>query len=80
MKYMSHVVKYSIKMTTHADLNILFWHYELFPFQCMSSTKQNNYRTTKAAITTPMIKRTQVPTAPPTVAGRIFAEDVGITL
>lgn len=40
--------------------------------------KQNYYRITKPAITTPMIKIMQVPTAPPTVAGRIFAEDVGI--
>lgn len=49
-----------------------------FPFQCMSSMKRNNYRITNTAIITPMIIRTQVPTAPPTVAGLIFAEDDGI--
>lgn len=32
----------------------------------------------KTAITTPMIKSTQVPTAPPTVAGLTFAEDIGV--
>lgn len=44
----------------------------------MLSMKQNGYRITKTAITTPMIKSTQVPTATPTVARPTFAEDVGI--
>lgn len=42
----------------------------------MLSMKQNGYRITKTAITTPMIKSTQVPTATPT--RRTFADDVGI--
>lgn len=34
----------------------------------MCSMKQNGYRITKTATITPVIKRTQVPTATPTVA------------
>lgn len=44
----------------------------------MCSIKQNGYRITKTATITPVIKRTQVPTATPTVARQTFAVDVGI--
>lgn len=57
---------------------ISIFHYGNIPCSMFVKHKQNYYRITKTAITTPTIKIMQVPTAPPTVAERIFAEDVGI--
>lgn len=42
----------------------------------MCSMKQNGYRITKTATITPVIKRTQVPTAAPTVARQTFPDGV----
>lgn len=50
----------------------------IYPFKCMCSMKQNGYRITKTATITPVIKRTQVPTATPTVARQTFPDGVKI--
>lgn len=48
------------------------------PFSISVEYKKKKYRITKTAITTPMRKSTETPTAPPTDAELTFAEDIGV--